>query len=106
MSPAKMSLGLQCDPTLTTTTSTPTAADTTAAELAQSIVDGYADWMEMRLSGYHYTMSAVDMSALSGAGDQQPMTWLPAWMPIMTTYSSQIQYSRAETRRYWSTPLY
>ena len=28
------------------------------------IVDGYANWMETRLSGSTYTMSAVDMAAL------------------------------------------
>ncbi len=80
-----------------------TAADTSAAELAQSIVDGYADWMEMRLSGYHYTMSALDMSALSDVvtATNELAVNLDA---LMTTYSSQIQYSRTETRRYWYTP--
>ena len=30
------------------------------------IVNGYANWMETRLTGYNYTMSAVDLAALNG----------------------------------------
>ncbi|MHB1355401.1 MAG: clostripain-related cysteine peptidase [Anaerolineae bacterium] len=42
-----------------------TGPTSTTAQIGQMIVNGYANWMETRLRGYNYTMSAVDMAALN-----------------------------------------
>jgi len=75
---------------------------TTAAQLGQSIVNGYANWMETRLSGYHFTMSAVDMTALSEV--VTTANNLAASLDAgFAQYSSQIQSARLATIRYWWT---
>jgi hypothetical protein len=79
-----------------------TSPATTAAQMGQLIVDGYADWMEVRLSGYNYTLSAVDMAELDDlvtatndlAGSLEAN---------IATYGTQIQTSRLATIRYWWT---
>ncbi len=47
-----------------------TGPATTAAQMGQAIVNGYANWMETRLAGYNYTMSAVNMSCPERGGDR------------------------------------
>jgi hypothetical protein len=75
---------------------------TTALQMAQSIVNGYANWMETRLAGYHYTMSAVDMAALDGV--VTATNNLAASLNTnMATYASQVRTARLNTTRYWFT---
>ena len=74
--------------------------DTTAAQMAEMIVAGYADWMDARLSGYRYTMSAGDMSQLDplvGAVNTLAASLNANW----STYSSQIQNARNHALRFW-----
>jgi len=51
---------------------------TTPAQLGQAIVDDYANFMKSRLSGYDYTIAAVDMTALGGVSAPQTI-WPPVW---------------------------
>jgi N-acetylneuraminic acid mutarotase len=75
---------------------------TTAAQIGQMIVEGYANWMEARVTGYHYTMSAVDLAALNGL--VSATNNLAAGLDAnLAAYSTQIQASRLATRRYWWT---
>jgi hypothetical protein len=79
-----------------------TSPSTTAAQMGQAIVNGYANWMETRLVGYHFTMSAVDMSALNGV--VTATNDLAASLEAnFATYSSQIQSARLATIRYYWT---
>jgi hypothetical protein len=76
------------------------APTTTAAQLGQMIVNGYADWMEARLAGYNFTMSAVDMAQLDGL--VTATNNLAASLAAnMTTVSAQVRLSRLATIRYW-----
>jgi hypothetical protein len=77
-------------------------AATTAQQLGQMIVDGYADWMESRLSSYRYTMSAVDMSALDAL--VTAVNNLAGSLDAgMAAYSAQIQAARLDTMHFWWT---
>jgi len=79
-----------------------TSPSTTAAQMGQAIVNGYANWMDARLTGYNYTMSAVDMTALNGV--VTATNDLAASLEAnFATYNSQIQSSRLATIRYWWT---
>jgi hypothetical protein len=70
--------------------------------MGQAIVNGYAGWIEANLTGYNYTLSAVDLAALDGvvtaAND------LAASLDAgMATYSAQVQAARLATIHYWWT---
>jgi hypothetical protein len=80
-----------------------TGPTTTAHQMAQMIVDGYASWMETRLAGYSYTLSAVDMAALDNlvSATNNLAASLDAGM---AAYGSQIQASRLGTIHYWQNP--
>jgi hypothetical protein len=78
------------------------AADTTAAQMGHMIVEGYANWMETRLTGYFYTMSAVDMAAL-GEVVTATNNLAASLDANMATYNTQVQASRQATIRYWVT---
>jgi len=75
---------------------------TTSTQIGQMIVDGYAAWMDARLNGYNYTISAVDLATLDTLVDVTNN--LAASLDAgMATYSAQIQASRLATIRYWWT---
>lgn len=77
-------------------------AATTAAQAGTMIVEGYANWMETRLAGYQYTISAVDMGALDGL--VSTTNNLAASLDAnMATYNTQIQSSRLATIYYYRT---
>ena len=80
----------------------PVGPGTTAVQLGQIIVNGYADWMERDLKGYVYTLSAVDMSALSQV-ITATNTLAASLDAGMGSYSSQVQAARLATQRYWYT---
>jgi hypothetical protein len=75
---------------------------TTAAQVGQMIVNGYADWMDARLAGVDHTISAVDLAGLNGlvAATNDLAAKLDAGMG---TYSSQIRSARLATLRFWYT---
>jgi len=78
-------------------------ADTSASQMGQMIVDGYANWMELRLRGYDFTMSAVDMAALDEVVNATNN--LAASLDAnMATYSTQIQTSRLATVHFYTLP--
>lgn len=73
---------------------------TTAGQLGEEIVNGYADWMETRLTGYHFTMSAMDLSrvdALVTAVNALAASLNTSW----ATVGSQVQAARGATQRFW-----
>ena len=75
---------------------------TTAAQIGQMIVDGYAHWMETRLTGYNYTMAAVDLAALNGV--VTAANNLAASLDAnIGAIGSQIQAARLATIHYWWT---
>jgi hypothetical protein len=77
-----------------------TGPTTTAAQMGERIVEGYAHWMETRLPGYRYTMSAVDMAELDGL--VTAVNNLAASLDAgMATYGAQIRTSRQATIGYW-----
>ena len=79
-----------------------TSPSTTAAQMGQAIVNGYANWMETRLTGFHYTLSMVDMNALNEV--VTATNDLAASLDAnMSTYSNQIKESREATIRFWWT---
>ena len=78
-------------------------ASTTPAELGAMIVNGYAGWMESRLVGYAYTLSAVDMSALTQvvSATNELAAGLDAGL---ATYGPQVQAARNASQRYYFRP--
>jgi len=79
-----------------------TGPATTATQLGQSIVNGYANWMTTRLTNYNFTMSAVNMSALNGL--VTATNNLAASLDAnMTDYGNQVRDARLATIRYWWT---
>ena len=79
-----------------------TGAETSAAQMGQAIVEGYANWMQTRLAGLQYTLSAVDLAELEGL--VTATNDLAASLNAnLATYDSQIQTSRLATIRYWWT---